>query len=41
VLRELLRFIVSREGQEVVHAQAVFLPLRGAQAARSLNLIGN
>ena len=35
VLAELLRFILSREGQRVIRDQAVFLPLRESQAAAS------
>ncbi len=35
VLAELLRFILSREGQRVILDQAVFLPLRESQAATS------
>lgn len=32
---EFMRFILSREGQQVIHDQAVFLPLREEQAAQS------
>ena len=35
VLAEFLRFILSREGQRVILAQAVFLPLRESQAVTS------
>lgn len=35
VLDELVRFILSREGQQVVLNQAVYLPLRGWQAEES------
>lgn len=34
-LEEFARFILSREGQQIVHQQAVFLPLRENQAAAS------
>ena len=34
-LREFLRFILSREGQAVVRAQGIYLPLRAGQAAHS------
>ncbi len=39
VLSEFIRFIVSREGQQVVLNQAVYLPLRAGQAATSLALL--
>ena len=35
VLAELLRFILSREGQRVILDQAIFLPLRETQASVS------
>lgn len=35
-LAEFLRFILSREGQQVALEQGIFLPLRSAQAAASL-----
>ncbi len=35
VLGEFLKFILSREGQRVIHDQAIFLPLRETQAAAS------
>ena len=35
VLEEFMRFILSREGQQIILEQAVFLPLRAAQAASS------
>ena len=35
VLAEFVRFILSREGQQVILNQAVFLPLRASQAAPS------
>jgi phosphate transport system substrate-binding protein len=34
-LAEFVRFILSREGQQIILDQAVFLPLRAAQAAPS------
>jgi len=36
---ELFRFILSREGQQIVHDQAIYLPLRAAQSAASLDLL--
>lgn len=38
-LAEFIRFLVSRQGQEVVHDQAIFIPLRAEQAERSLALL--
>lgn len=38
-LREFLRFILSCEGQAVVHDQGIYLPLRGFQASASLTQI--
>lgn len=35
-IRELLRFILSREGQAIVREHGIFLPLRAQQAAESL-----
>ena len=35
VLEEFTRFILSREGQQVILDQAIFLPLRASQAAQS------
>ena len=35
----LMRFIVSREGQQVILDQRIFLPLRAAQAAESRALM--
>ncbi|MCY3815717.1 MAG: substrate-binding domain-containing protein [Gammaproteobacteria bacterium] len=35
-IRELLRFILSRQGQAIVREHGVFLPLRAQQAAESL-----
>ena len=40
-LDEFLHFIVSKEGQQVVLNQAIYLPLREGQAANSRALIGN
>ena len=36
---ELFRFILSRQGQQVVRDQAIYLPLRGSQAAASLDFL--
>ena len=38
-MEEFLRFILSREGQQAVLQQAVFLPLRGSQASASIALL--
>ncbi len=38
-LREFLRFILSREGQQVVLNEAIFVPLRGEQANGSRSLL--
>ncbi len=38
-LREFLRFILSREGQAMVHDQGIYLPLRGFQATAGLTQI--
>jgi len=38
-LKEFLRFVLSREGQEVVREQGIFLPLREFQAAQSRALL--
>lgn len=38
--REFLRFVLSRQGQQQVLDEAIFLPLRGAQAASAHALIG-
>jgi len=38
-LAEFIRFILSREGQQVVLDQAAFLPLRSEQAAHSRQLL--
>lgn len=40
-LKEFLSFIVSKQGQQVVLNQAIYLPLRGWQSEKSLSLIGN
>ncbi|WP_329741407.1 PstS family phosphate ABC transporter substrate-binding protein [Dyella sp. A6] len=39
--REFLRFVLSRQGQQQVLDEAVFLPLRSNQAASARALIGN
>jgi phosphate transport system substrate-binding protein len=39
-LREFLQFIVSKQGQQVVLNQAIYLPLRSWQAEKSLSLLG-
>ena len=36
---EFVRFVLSRQGQAIVQAQRLYLPLRAAQAAASLNLL--
>ncbi len=38
-LKEFLRFVLSREGQRIVLDQAIYLPLRESQAARSRALL--
>lgn len=38
-LEEFMRFIISREGQQVILDQRIFLPLRAAQAAESRALM--
>ena len=40
VLAEFLKFILSREGQQVILNQAIFVPLRSEQAAVSRSLLG-
>ena len=40
-LTEFLRFILSRQGQAVVHDQAIFLPLRAEQSEHSRALLGD
>ena len=39
VLEEFLKFILSREGQQVILDQAIFIPLRAEQAAASRSLL--
>lgn len=39
VLEEFLKFILSREGQQIILNQAVFIPLRAEQAAISRSLL--
>ena len=39
VLEELLRFILSREGQQLILDQAIYLPLRSSQTNASLALV--
>jgi phosphate transport system substrate-binding protein len=39
VLEELIKFILSREGQQIIRDQAVFVPLRATQAASSRTLL--
>jgi phosphate transport system substrate-binding protein len=39
-LDEFLRFVLSREGQQIVLDQAIYVPLRAAQAGRSLEMLG-
>ena len=39
-LREFLNFIFSKQGQQVVLNQAIYLPLRSWQAEKSLSLVG-
>lgn len=41
VLDELARFILSKQGQQVVGDEQVFLPLRSGQAAASLSTLNN
>ena len=40
VLRELQKFIVSKEGQKIVTEQGIFLPFRAEQQASSLAMLG-
>jgi phosphate transport system substrate-binding protein len=40
-LEEFVRFIVSKEGQQIVLNQAIYLPLRERQAVTSRSLIGD
>jgi phosphate transport system substrate-binding protein len=39
VLREFARFILSRQGQQVILDEAIFLPLRASQVEQSLSQI--
>ncbi len=39
VIEEFLRFVLSREGQQIVRDQAIYLPLRAEQAQRSRALL--
>jgi phosphate transport system substrate-binding protein len=39
VIEEFLRFVLSREGQQIVRDQAIYLPLRSEQAQRSRGLL--
>ena len=39
VLSEFIRFVLSREGQQVVLNQAVFIPLRASQSVHSASLL--
>jgi phosphate transport system substrate-binding protein len=39
-LDEFLRFVLSREGQQVVRDHGIYVPLRGHQAQASLGLLG-
>ena len=41
ILAEFLRFVLSKEGQQVVLEQASYIPLRAQQAQASRALIGN
>jgi phosphate transport system substrate-binding protein len=38
-IEEFIRFILSREGQQIVLDQAIYLPLRESQAAKSRGLL--
>jgi phosphate transport system substrate-binding protein len=40
-IEEFLRFVLSREGQQIVRDQAIYLPLRATQANHSLALLGH
>jgi phosphate transport system substrate-binding protein len=40
-LREFLSFVLSKQGQQIVLNQAIYVPLRGWQSAKSISLIGN
>lgn len=39
-IAEFLRFILSRQGQEIVRDQGIYMPLRAFQADQSLSLLG-
>lgn len=39
VLRELIKFVLSKEGQQVLLDQGIFLPFREFQQKSSLNLL--
>ncbi|MBS0292560.1 MAG: substrate-binding domain-containing protein [Proteobacteria bacterium] len=39
IMREFLRFVLSKDGQEIVSEQGIFLPLRALQASEGLRLI--
>ena len=39
-LAEFLRFVLSREGQQIVRDQAVYLPLRSSQVEHARKLVG-
>ena len=41
VLSEWVRFILSKQGQEVVLQQAIYIPLRASQQVKSAALLGN
>jgi phosphate transport system substrate-binding protein len=41
VLSEFIRFIISKEGQQVVLGQAIFIPLRASQATETRSLLDN
>jgi phosphate transport system substrate-binding protein len=40
-LQEFLRFILSRQGQQVILDEKIYIPLRAAQVANSRGLLGN
>ena len=40
-VEEFIRFVLSREGQQVVRDEAIFIPLRASQAASSAALLRN
>jgi phosphate transport system substrate-binding protein len=39
VVREFVRFVLSRQGQQVILDEAIYVPLRASQVERSLSLI--